>query len=110
MADATAHDRFNALAHMRAVLKSAERIGAKTALVDVRLLSVVVDLAAARESGYAQARAEDIAALRAEDASNRANLTDSKGRFDWESYDGWADQAADYLASLTPTQEVPDGR
>lgn len=51
--DVSAHDRFNALAHMRAALTSAERIGAETALVDVRLLAVAVELAAARECGCA---------------------------------------------------------
>jgi hypothetical protein len=78
---------------------------------------VAAALAAARESGYAQARDEDIAALRDESAHllMLAHYRDSIEGCRC----GWADlgkshvlhvldHLADYLASLTPTQEAPN--
>lgn len=58
-------------------------------------------LAAARSEGYAQARAEDIAALRDRDRWLEWWKTHPLSSFD----EHMNSRAADYLASLTPTQE-----
>jgi hypothetical protein len=69
-------------------LRAHENRAVLTALAD--------SFAAERAEGVAWA----IAALREQDAQQIAAITNSEGRVDWDSYDSWADTAADHLESL----------